>query len=138
MAHYDEVETCSAGGSAEIERRFGELFATLLLFRVFGYWLRWRVNSPSTCHFDIEQAFVQSDLEKDVYTRLAQGCGRLSGKIVRLNKRLHGGLKQASRQWYAHLARCLLTTLGFLQCNADACVSFDGGRECSDDCSGTR
>ena len=72
------------------------------------------------CHFDIEQAFVQSDLEEDVYMRLPQGCGRLSGKIVRLNKSLYG-LKQASRQWHAHLTRCLLT-LGFKQCKADACV----------------
>ena len=59
------------------------------------------------CHFDIEQAFVQSDLEEDVCMRLPQGCGRLSGKIVRLNKSLYG-LKQASRQWHAHLTRCLL------------------------------
>ena len=26
------------------------------------------------CHFDIEQAFVQSDLEENVYMRLPQGC----------------------------------------------------------------
>ena len=52
--------------------------------------------------------------------RLPQGCGRLSGKLVRLNKSLCG-LKQASRQWHAHLTRCL-QTLGFAQCLADACV----------------
>ena len=72
------------------------------------------------CHFDIEQAFVQSDLKENVYMRLPQGCGRMSGKIVRLNKSLYG-LKQASRQWHAHLTRCLLS-LGFVQCLADACV----------------
>ena len=32
--------------------------------------------------------------------RLPEGCGELSGKIVNLNKSLHG-LEQASRQWYA-------------------------------------
>ena len=47
------------------------------------------------CHFDIEQAFVQSDLEENVFMSLPQDCGRLSGKIVRLNKSLYG-LKQAS------------------------------------------
>ena len=31
------------------------------------------------CHFDIEQAFVRSELEEDVYMRLPQGCGALSG-----------------------------------------------------------
>ena len=33
---------------------------------------------------------------------LPQGCGRLSGDICRLNKRLDG-LKQTSRQWHAFM-----------------------------------
>ena len=48
------------------------------------------------CHFDVEQAFVQSKLDEDVLLRLPKGCGRLSGKIVRPKKRFYG-LKQASR-----------------------------------------
>ena len=71
------------------------------------------------CHFDVNQAFVQSKLD-DVFLRLPKGCFRLSGKIVRLNKSLYG-LKQASRSWYAHLTTCL-KTLNFQQCLADACV----------------
>ena len=71
------------------------------------------------CHFDIEQACAQSDLEEDVYIRSPRGCGRLSGKIARLNKSPYG-LKQASGQWHAHLT-CLLA-LGFLQRKADGCV----------------
>ena len=58
------------------------------------------------CHFDVDQAFVQSDLEEDVFLRLPKGCGDLSGKVVRLNKSLYG-LKQASRTWHAHLTTCL-------------------------------
>ena len=85
--------------------------------------------------FDIEQAFVQSDLEEDVYMRLPPGCGRLSGKIIRLNKNLYG-LKQASTHWHAHLLNRLLT-LGFVQCKADMCVSFEGRGEGSDDHGGT-
>ena len=72
------------------------------------------------CHFDVEQAFVQSKLDEDVFLRLPKGCGSLSGKIMRLNKSLYG-LKQASRSWHAHLASCL-KTLGFQHCLADACV----------------
>ena len=48
------------------------------------------------CHFDVEQTFVQSKLDADVFLRLPKGYGRLSGKIVRLNKNLYE-LKQASR-----------------------------------------
>ena len=53
-------------------------------------------------HLDIEQAFVQSEWDREVSMKLPQGCGSMSGKIVRLNKSLHG-LRQASRT-------CLLYT----------------------------
>ena len=48
------------------------------------------------CHFDAYQSFVQYKLDGDVFLRLPKGCGRLSRKIVRLNKRMYG-LKQATR-----------------------------------------
>ena len=34
------------------------------------------------CHFDVDQAFVRADLKEDVFMRLPEGCGALSGKIV--------------------------------------------------------
>ena len=100
---------------------FGKLFAPIVavssirLLTAMAYEL-----DLDLCHFDIEQASVQSDLEKNVFMCLPQGCGGLSGKIGKLNKSLYG-LKQASRQWHAHLTRCLLT-LGFAQCMIDPCV----------------
>ena len=42
------------------------------------------------CHFDVDQAFVQSKLDKDVFLRLPKGYDSLSGTIVRLNKSLYG------------------------------------------------
>ena len=72
------------------------------------------------CHFDVDQAFVQSRLEENVFLPLPRGCGKMSGKIVRLNKSLYG-LKQASRTWHAHLTTCL-SRLGFEQCLTDVCV----------------
>ena len=115
---------------------FGELFAPTV--DVSSVWLlaalAWELNRD-LCHFDIEQAFAQSDLEEDVCVRLPQGCGRLSGKIVRLSKSLYG-LKQASRQWHARITECLLT-LGCVQYKANACVSFDRGGERGDDYTGS-
>ena len=72
------------------------------------------------CHFDVDQAFVQSDLEEDVFLRLPKGCGDLSGKVVRPIKSLYG-LKQASRTWHAHLTTCV-KSLGFEQCMTNVCV----------------
>ena len=63
------------------------------------------------CHFDVDQAFVQSDLEEDIFLRLPKGCGDLLGKVVRLRKSLYG-LKQASRTLHAHLTT-YLKRLGF-------------------------
>ena len=46
-------------------------------------------------HFDIEQAFVQSELDHEVFMKLSPGCGSMSGKVVRLGKSLYG-LRQIS------------------------------------------
>ena len=72
------------------------------------------------CHFDAEEAFVQSKLDDEVYLRMPQGCGALSGKVVKLGRSLYG-LKQASRTWHNHLVRGT-RSLGVEQCAADACV----------------
>ena len=66
------------------------------------------------CNFDIDQAFVREDLAEYVYMRVPEGCGSLSGNVVKLSKSLYG-LTQASRQWYALLKKCLLA-LGLVQC----------------------
>ena len=47
------------------------------------------------CHFDSEQAFVQSDLDEVVYISLPPSCGALAGKAERLRRSLYG-LNQAS------------------------------------------
>ena len=41
-------------------------------------------------HWDIEQAFVQSELDHEVFMKLPPGCGSMSGKVARLNKSLYG------------------------------------------------
>ena len=53
-------------------------------------------------HLDVEQAFVQSELDHEVFMKLPQGCGSMSGKIVRLNKSLYG-VRQASRTFNKRL-----------------------------------
>ncbi|CAB1100038.1 unnamed protein product [Ectocarpus sp. CCAP 1310/34] len=84
---------------------FGELFApTVSVSSVRLLAALASEQNLDLCHFDIQQAFVQSELGEDILMRLPQGCGRLSGLIVKLCKSLYG-LKQASRHWRAHLTR---------------------------------
>ena len=70
---------------------------------------------------DVKQAFIQADLEYDVYMKLLDGCGDKSGKIVKLNKAVYG-LKQAGRQWSLRLTQVLVDKVWVEQCNADPCV----------------
>ncbi|CAM9200934.1 unnamed protein product [Sphacelaria rigidula] len=86
-----------------------------------------RVDAAVACaegktifHFDVEQAFVQSKLEDDVYMRLPPGLGERSGTVVHLHKTLYG-LKQAAREWYGKLGKTL-KGLGFEQSLIDPCA----------------
>ena len=61
---------------------------------------------------DVDQAFLQGDLEKEMYLEPPPGVPLTRpGAVWRLNKPLYG-LKQAPRQWYAKL-KTVLTKLGF-------------------------
>ena len=71
-------------------------------------------------HWDIEQAFVQSELDHEVFMQLPPGCGSMSGKIARLSKSLYG-LKQAPRTFYKRLVSDL-KRIGFEQSMSDPCV----------------
>ena len=71
-------------------------------------------------HWDIEQAFVQSELDYEVFMKLPPGCGSVSGKVARLNKSLYG-LKQATRTFYKRRVSDL-KRIGFKQSMSDPCV----------------
>ena len=72
------------------------------------------------CHFDAEQAFVQSKLDELLFIRLPPGCSEISGKVVKLRRSLYG-LRQSSRTRDNHLMRGL-KCLRFESCAANACV----------------
>ena len=69
---------------------------------------------------DVKQAFIQADLDYDVYMKLPIGCGDNSGEIVKLNKAVYG-LKQAGRQWSLRLTQVHVEKVEMEQCKADLC-----------------
>lgn len=76
---------------------FGELYAPTVAVPSV------RLLAAMTCeqdlafsHFDVEQAFVRSELDQRIFTRFPPDCGSLSGMVVRLSKHLYR-LKEASR-----------------------------------------
>ena len=71
---------------------------------------------------DLKQAFIQVDLDFNVFMKLPDGCEDKSGKVVKLNKSVYG-LKQAGRRWAMHLDGVIVCKMRMKQCKADPCVS---------------
>lgn len=67
---------------------------------------------------DVKNAFLNCDLEEEVYMQAPPGFGDMYGKkMCRLKKSLYG-LKQFSRAWFERFTR-FVKTQGFLQGKSD-------------------
>ena len=65
---------------------------------------------------------MNAELDVEVYMNLPDGCGKRSGKVVKLKHALYG-VKQTGRQWLALLCKpFLVDKFGMEQCRADPCV----------------
>ena len=52
------------------------------------------------CHINIKTAYLNGDLDEEVYMEIPEGFDQYNGtKVLLLRKALYG-LKQAGRQWY--------------------------------------
>ena len=69
----------------------------------------WQVH-----HLDVKSAFLNGDLEEEVYVSPGFELAGKTSKVLRLHKALYG-LRQAPRAWYAKLDGSL-NTLGFEKC----------------------
>jgi hypothetical protein len=76
---------------------------------------------------DAVQAFVQSDIDGDVYLYPLDGYHDLPGKVLKLKKCLYG-LHQSSRQWYKKV-EAFLTRDGFTQSACDPCLWWKHGAD---------
>ena len=77
----------------------------------------------SLTQLDVSNAFLNGDLDEEIYMKLPQGYEELMGvsvpknAVCRLHKSLYG-LKQASRQWYLKLSSTILK-MGFMKSRDD-------------------
>ena len=72
---------------------------------------------------DVKTAFLNGDLEEEVYMKQLEGFSSKEGKhfVCKLKKSIYG-LKQASRQWY-YKFHGVSTSFGFVENPMDQCIS---------------
>ena len=68
-------------------------------------------------NWDVKHAFVNAELDVEVYMKLRLGCGERSGRGMKLERRLYG-VKQAGRQRSALFCKTLADKIGMEQCRA--------------------
>ena len=66
---------------------------------------------------DVKCAFMNGELNKDIYMQQPEGFVSNPSLVCRLNKSLYG-LKQAPRAWYAKIDGFLLSLI-FFRCEFD-------------------
>ena len=69
---------------------------------------------------DVSSAFLNGDLDKEIYMAQPEGFAAGQEHLCRLKKSLYG-LKQSPRQWYQKL-HSTFVALGFSRCASDHCV----------------
>lgn len=73
--------------------------------------------------FDIKTAFLNGELDKEIFIEQPKGFDDRSGRVCKLNKSLYG-LKQAPRAWNATLDK-VLKHFGLNQSENDPCLYFN-------------
>lgn len=75
---------------------------------------------------DVPQAFIQAELEEDVYMEMPQGF-EVDGMVCHLKKSLYG-LKQSPRNWYLLISAFITDKLGFRATASDPCLFWKRSR----------
>lgn len=104
---------------------FDETFASVVkapsyrLFFTLAAKFRWKVHQ-----MDVKTAFLNGDIEHEIYIEAPEGFGIPPGSVLKLKKALYG-LKQSPRQWYKKL-RVFLENNGWIVSQFDQSVFFNG------------
>lgn len=80
-------------------------------------------NNLKIHQMDVVTAFLQGDINEEVYLEQPEGFSDNSNKVCKLNRAIYG-LKQAGRQWNVKLDETL-KSYGLKNCVMDPCIYYD-------------
>jgi transposase InsO family protein len=105
---------------------YRETFAPVLRTESLRYLIAYAAeNNLEIHHMDVETAFLNGELNEEIYMELPEGYeGDKQNSVCKLNKTLYG-LKQASREWNVKFTQ-ELKDQGFEQTMTDPCVFTRG------------
>lgn len=86
-------------------------------------------NNYHIHQLDVKSAFLQGDLNEEIFMKQPDHDGQIPGKVCRLKKSIYG-LKQASRNWNRKLD-VFIKSIGFIRSEYDYCLyycSINGAR----------
>jgi Reverse transcriptase (RNA-dependent DNA polymerase) len=79
---------------------------------------------------DVKCAYLNADIDTDIYMEVPPGMNVPSGYVLRLNKSLYG-IRQGARLWHDKFSKSLFN-LGFKQTLSDECVYIRGNPNTED------
>ncbi|MCP3677051.1 MAG: hypothetical protein GY721_05525, partial [Deltaproteobacteria bacterium] len=116
-----KARLCARGFSQVKGLDFDSTFSPVAAFRSLRILFALSIQFGLKLHqLDVVAAFLNGELDHEIYMKQPRGFGDGSPRVCRLRKAIYG-LKQSSRLWNADLHTTLLA-LDFIRCKSDPCL----------------
>lgn len=108
------------GFSQKFGTDYDEVFAPVIRSSTFRLLLAVSARRKHIVkQFDINSAFLNGELEEDIFLKQPQGC-KINNQVFKLHKSLYG-LTQAARVWNKTIHE-VFTDCGFIQSDTNKCL----------------
>ena len=117
-----KARLCVRGFEQELGIDFEEVFAPVMRHNSLRTLLAMAAaHDYEIKQMDVTTAFLNGELEEDVYIYAPEGTGFEPGTVLKLDRALYG-LKQAPRVFNTTLNKHVVEQMGFIPCATDPCV----------------
>lgn len=107
---------------------YGETYAPVVRYTSVRFLIALAVQRGLKIHqMDAITAFLQGDLDEEIYLEQPDGFKDKTGRVCKLNRAIYG-LKQAGRQWSSKLNE-KLEGFGLIKCVQDPCIFYSRDSE---------